>query len=104
MLSNSDNIATGDFANADLSLIAGVQVDMVRPNTSSDTELEVLGLSNEIPGQVTGVERGTNVDVGINDFLGKLGVGSLLVRGNHVFVTILLEPVSDAKGILSLRI
>ncbi len=79
VLGHGNDVATGYFAYTDLSFVTGVQVDVVGSDTGSDTELEVLGSGDELPSQVAGMERGTDVDVGINDLLGKLGVGSLLV-------------------------
>jgi hypothetical protein len=102
VLGDGDNVATRNLAHADLTLVASIQVDVVRSHTGSDTELELLGCSDELPREVSRVERSTDVDVCVNDLFSELGVGSFLVRGNDIFVAILLEPVGDTKGILGL--
>jgi hypothetical protein len=44
VLSNGDDIGTGDFQNLDAVVESGVEVNVVRANASCDTELQVLGL------------------------------------------------------------
>ena len=49
----SSHLGDGD---ATIGLVGGVEVDMVRSNTSGNGELEVLRLGKTLCGQVTGVE------------------------------------------------
>lgn len=44
--------------------------------------------------------RSGDDDFGINEFLVKLGVLALLVRGGDQSVTLILEPLSDAEFVL----
>ena len=44
VLSNGHDIGAGDFQNLDFVLDSGVEVNVVRADTSCDTELQVLGL------------------------------------------------------------
>ena len=56
--SDGDDVAAGNFGNGDttVGLVGSVQVDVVRANTSSDSDLEVLGLVQTLSAEVTGVE------------------------------------------------
>jgi hypothetical protein len=58
VLGNGDDVGASDFGNSDttVGLIGSVQVDVVRSDTSSNSELEVLGLGQTLSGKVTGVE------------------------------------------------
>lgn len=58
VLSDGDDIAAGDLGNGDtaIGLVGSVQVDVVGTDTSSDGDLEVLGLSQTLSSEVTGVE------------------------------------------------
>jgi len=58
VLSDRDNVAASNFSDGDttVGLVGGVEVDMVRANTSSDGNFEVLSLGQTLSGQVTGVE------------------------------------------------
>ena len=44
VLSNGNDIGAGDFQNLDAVLDNGVEVNVVRADTSCDTELQVFGL------------------------------------------------------------
>lgn len=46
VLRNGNNIGAGDLRNGDtaVGLVGGIKVDMIGANTSSDGDLEVLGL------------------------------------------------------------
>lgn len=58
VLSDRDDIGTSNLSNRDatIGLVGSVQVDVVGTDTSSDGELEVLGLSKTLCGEVTRVE------------------------------------------------
>jgi hypothetical protein len=58
MLGDGDDVGASDFGNSDttISLVSSVQVDVVRSDTSSNSELELLGLGQTLSGKVTGVE------------------------------------------------
>lgn len=66
VLGDGDDVGAGDFGNGDtaVGLVGGVQVDVVRADTSGDGELELLGLGQALSGQVTGVEAGRAVRSG----------------------------------------
>ena len=91
---------------------------MVRADAGCDGDLELLGLGETLSAQVTGVEavvcqstiRGARLgnilrsgddDLGVNELLVKGRVLAVLVRGRHQGVTLILEPLADAKLILS---
>lgn len=61
VLSDGDDVAASDLSDGDttVGLVGGVEVNVVRANTSSDGNLEVLGLGQTLSGQVTGVETNT---------------------------------------------
>lgn len=63
VLGNGDNVAAGDLGDSDttVGLVGGVEVDVVRANTSSDSDLKVLGLGQTLLGEVTGVETTLSV-------------------------------------------
>lgn len=58
VLGHGDDVAAGNFGNSDttVGLVGSVEVDVVRANTSSDSDLEVLGLGQTLSAEVTGVE------------------------------------------------
>lgn len=58
MLGDGDDVGASDLSNGDtaVGLVGGVEVDVVRANTGSDGDLEVLGLGQALSGQVTWVE------------------------------------------------
>lgn len=58
VLSDGDDVGAGDLSNGDtaIGLVGGVKVDVVRADTSSDGNLELLGLGQALSGEVTGVE------------------------------------------------
>ena len=58
MLGDGDDVAAGHFGNGDtpVGLVGSVEVNMVGANTSSDGDLEVLGLGQTLSVEVTGVE------------------------------------------------
>ena len=58
VLCNGDDVRTGDLGDSDttVGLVGGVQVDVVRADTSGDGDLEVLRLGEALSGEVTGVE------------------------------------------------
>jgi hypothetical protein len=58
VLGDRDDVGASDFGNGDtaIGLVRGVEIDVVGADTSSDGELELLGLSKALCGQVAGVE------------------------------------------------
>lgn len=58
VLGDGDNVGTSDFGNGDttVGLVGGVEIDVVRSNTGSDGDLEVLGLGKTLSSEVTRVE------------------------------------------------
>jgi hypothetical protein len=91
---------------------------VIRADASCDGDLELLGLGETLSVQVTGVEalvcqstvRGAKLgnilrsgddDLGVNELLVKGRVLAVLVRCRHQGVALILEPLADAKLILS---
>lgn len=60
VLSDGDDVGAGDLGDGDaaVGLVGSGQVDVVGTDTSSDGDLEVLGLGETLRGQVTRVEAG----------------------------------------------
>lgn len=58
VLSNGNDVATGDLGDSDTAVggVGSVQVDVVGTNTSSDSQLQLLGLGEALSGKVTRVE------------------------------------------------
>ena len=74
VLSNRDDVGASDLGNSDtaVGLVGGIQVNVIRTDTSSDGNLEVLCLGQTLLGQVTRVEGSSDDDLGINEVLVKL--------------------------------
>jgi hypothetical protein len=58
VLGDGDNVGASDLGNGNttVGLVGGIEVDVVRSNTSSDSNLKLLSLSKTLCGKVTGVE------------------------------------------------
>ena len=58
VLSDGDDVGTSDLSDGDtaVGLVGSIEIDVVGTDTSSDGELEVLGLSKALCCEVTGVE------------------------------------------------
>ena len=58
MFGNRDNVGASDFSNSDttVGLVGGIEVNVVGSNTSSNSELEVLSLSQALSSEVSRVE------------------------------------------------
>lgn len=58
VLSDRDDIAASDFSDGDTAVggVGGIEVNVVGTNTSSDGELQVLGLGQTLSSEVTGME------------------------------------------------
>jgi hypothetical protein len=58
VLGDGDDVGASDLGDGDtaVGLVGGIEVDVVRSDTSSDSELQVLSLSQTLCGEVTGVE------------------------------------------------
>lgn len=100
VLSDRLDVRASDLVDTDLTLIGLVEVDVVATDTSSNTVLQVLGLVDTLGGDVAGVERSSDDNVGINEFLFEGRVGTLLVRGGDKGVALALNPLTETKLIL----
>lgn len=58
MLGDRDDVAAGNFGNGDtaIGLVGGIQVNVIRSDTSSDGNLQLLCFGETLGCQVTGVE------------------------------------------------
>jgi hypothetical protein len=63
---NRYNVGASDFGNSDttVGLVCGIEVNVVRSDTSSDGELEVLSLSQALGREVSRVEAVSSWSVG----------------------------------------
>lgn len=102
VLGNGDDIATSDLGDGDtaVGLVGSIQVDVVRADTSSDGELQVLGLGQTVGGQIAGVEGSRNDDLSVNKLLLEGGVRTLLIGGGDEGVALVLEPLAQAELVL----
>jgi hypothetical protein len=103
VLSNGDDVGASDLSNGDttVGLVGSVEVDVVRANTSSDSELELLGASKTLSGQVTGVEGSGDDDLSILELLVEGRTLTVLVGCGDESVTLVLEPLADTELVLS---
>ena len=121
VLSDGDDVGASDLSdgNTAVGLVGGIKIDVVGTNTSSHSELKVLGLSKALCGEVSRVEatllsghirpylweylyiRSGDDDFGVNQLLLKDRVRTLLVGGGHQSVTLVLEPLANAELVLS---
>ena len=65
MLSDRDDVGAGNLENLDPLRDRRVEVDVVGADAGGDAELEVLGLVEELAGEVAGVEGRSDDDVGL---------------------------------------
>lgn len=58
MLSDGDDVGSSNFSNGDttVGLVGSIEIDVIRSNTGSDGDLEVLGLGKTFGSEVTRVE------------------------------------------------
>ena len=58
MLGNGDDIGASHFSDGDtaVGLVGGIEVDVVRSNTGSDGDLQLLCLGQSLGGEVAGME------------------------------------------------
>lgn len=117
MLGHRHDIGSGNLCNSDptVGLVCSIQINMVRTNTSSHCNLQVLGLCQALGGQIAGMEavwsvsgsssigvdlRGGDDDFSINQFLIEFGALAFLVRGSHKSMPLILEPFSNTQLVL----
>lgn len=102
MLGDGDDVAAGDLRDGDtaVGLVGRVQVDVVRPDTGRDGDLEVLGLGQTLRGEVAGVEGRGDDDLRVNQLLVKGRVLALLVGGGDEGVALALDPFPQTQFIL----
>ena len=100
VLSNGDDIGTGNLQDLNAVVDGSVEVDVVGTDTGGDTELQVLGLLHEVAGQVARVERSGDENLSIDDVLLEVAVGSFLAAGDNEFMTLRLQPISNAELVL----
>jgi len=102
VLSDGDDVGTGNLGNGDtaIGLVGSVKVDVVGSDTSGNGNLEVLGLGEALSGKVTWVEWSGDDDLSVYEVLVEGRVLTLLVGGSDELVSLLLEPLSDAKLVL----
>ena len=103
VLSNGDDVGASDLSDGDttVGLVGSVEIDVVRADTSGNSELELLGLGETLSGQVTGVEGSGDDDLSILELLVELGTLTVLVRGGDKSVALVLEPLANTELVLS---
>ena len=74
--------------------------DMVRPDSGSDTQLQLLRTVHNLPRQITRVERRSDQDVRINNLFPELAVGAFFARGGDQGMTLFFQPVGDTELVL----
>jgi len=103
VLSNRHDIGASDLSDGDttIGLVGSVEIDVVRSNTSSDGELELLGFGETLGRQVARVEGCGNYDLSVDKLLIKFGVFAFLIRGGDQSVTLILEPFPNTELVFS---
>jgi hypothetical protein len=67
MLGDTDDVATTDFGNGDVLGVGRVEINVIGADAGRHAELQVLGLLDQVGGEVAGVEGGRDEDVrGLN--------------------------------------
>lgn len=100
MFSDRDDVGTGDFGNGNLPLVGRVEVDVVGTDTSSLTQLEVLGFRDDLTGQVRRMERRRDEHVGVDNVLLELAVLAFLVGSYHEVPATLFAERSETQSVL----
>lgn len=118
VLSDRHDVGSGDFEDLNLMLNSGVEVDVIGPDTSGNTDLEVLRLLEELSGKVAGMEGSGDQDfrlkimnvrrsdsatkfiTHIGDVLLEEAVGTFLVVADEEFVPLRFEILTQAELIL----
>jgi hypothetical protein len=100
VLSNGHDIGAGDFQNLDFVLDSGVEVNVVRADTSCDTELQVLGLLDQVSCEVPRVEGRSDQDLSINDVLLEVTLRTLLGVRDNIFESLRFEVLADTELVL----
>jgi hypothetical protein len=97
VLGDGDDVGASNLgdSNTAVGLVRGIEVDVVRSNTSSNGKLQVLSLGQTLGGKVTWVERCRDDDLCVDKVLVELGVLTLLVGGGDELVALLLNPLPD---------
>lgn len=65
VLGDRDDVRAGDLEDLNFALDGGVEVDVVGADTGGDADLQVLGLVDDVLGDICGVEGGRNEDLGL---------------------------------------
>lgn len=66
VLRDRDHVRSGDLEHLNAVLNGGVEVDVIRADTGSDTDLEVLCFVEEVGSEIAGVEGSSNEDLGLH--------------------------------------
>lgn len=82
VLRDGDDVGACNLQDLDVPLDGGIEVDVVGPNTGGDTDLEVLGLGDELASEVARVEGRGDEDLGVLDVLLEDAVRAFLVIGD----------------------
>jgi len=86
VLCNGGDVGAGHFQDLDSAVDSSVEIDVVRADTCGDADLEVLGLVDELLGEVARVEGGGDEDLCVDDVLLEIAVWAFLAAGHWVIV------------------
>ena len=78
VLCDRGDVRAGHLEDLDPAVDGSVEIDVVRADTCSDADLEVLGLVDELLGKVARVEGGGDEDLSIDDVLLEVAVWAFL--------------------------
>ncbi len=98
VLGHGYDVGASDFGNGDttVGLVRGIQVNMVRTNTSSDGKLEVLRLGETLGGQVAGVEAILRIGVSLEE--DNIKGGELhKTRGTPTYGVVMMTSASTSS-------
>ncbi len=97
VLGHADAVAVGHLGDGDAPIHRRLQVDVIRADTGSDRELQIVGLADSLLGQVGGPERLRDNDVGVGQLPLEHAIRSVLVRGDDERVTLRLEKFAQPE-------
>jgi len=101
VLCDGDNVRTRDLENLDASLDAGIEVNVVRADAGGNADLQVLGLRDEVGGEVARVKGRRNVNFGVLDVLLKIAIRALFAARYDELVSPSLEELREAEPVLN---
>lgn len=97
VLGNTVGVGVSDLSNSDTGLVGSIEIDVVRTNTSSQSQLEVLGPRDAISVKVGGPEGLRDNNISSGQLALENRVRAVLVRSDNKLVAVLLEELAQSE-------